>query len=125
MFCELQLSNGALATSAGLPEDDRLSFVHLTTREPGRISATVSALSVIDADALTQIVWALGDEAAQCLESVDAYAFAIRRYGVIEAIEMPGREHVLGVLWHTEEEESSALVGGLVETARGWMAVGS
>ena len=45
--------------------------------------------------------------------------------GVIEAIEMPGREHVLGVLWHTEEEESSALIGGLIETARERMEVAS
>ena len=38
--------------------------------------------------------------------------------GVIEAIEMDGREQVIGILWHTEEDESSALVAGLVGQAR-------
>jgi hypothetical protein len=36
---------------------------------------------------------------------------------------MPDREHVLGILWHTEEAESSALVAGLIETARGRIEV--
>lgn len=36
---------------------------------------------------------------------------------VVEAVEMPDREHVLGVLWHTEEDERSALVAALVEAA--------
>ena len=44
---------------------------------------------------------------------------------VVEAIEMPGREHVLGILWHTEEEESSALISGLIETALQRMEVTS
>lgn len=39
--------------------------------------------------------------------------------GVIEAIELPGRDHVLGVLWHTEEEEESRLVADLVANASG------
>jgi putative glutamine amidotransferase len=38
--------------------------------------------------------------------------------GVVEAIELPDRDHVLGILWHTEEDEGSALVGGLVDKAR-------
>ena len=38
--------------------------------------------------------------------------------GLIEAIEMPGRRFVLGVLWHPEEDERSRVVGALVEAAR-------
>ena len=36
---------------------------------------------------------------------------------VIEAIELPDRRWALGVLWHTEEEETSAVIASLVETA--------
>jgi putative glutamine amidotransferase len=38
---------------------------------------------------------------------------------VVEAIELPGRRFALGVLWHCEEDERSALFGALVEAARG------
>ena len=38
--------------------------------------------------------------------------------GLIEAIEIPGRRFVLGVLWHPEEDERSRVVGALVEAAR-------
>lgn len=37
--------------------------------------------------------------------------------GVIEAIELTGRDDVLGILWHTEEEEESAFVADLVAKA--------
>jgi putative glutamine amidotransferase len=36
---------------------------------------------------------------------------------VIEAIERPGEEFVLGVLWHPEEDERSRVIGALVEAA--------
>ena len=36
---------------------------------------------------------------------------------VIEAIELPDRRWALGILWHTEEEETSAVIASLVETA--------
>jgi putative glutamine amidotransferase len=36
---------------------------------------------------------------------------------VIEAIELPGRRWALGILWHTEEEETSAVLGSLVAAA--------
>jgi putative glutamine amidotransferase len=36
---------------------------------------------------------------------------------VIEAIEAPGRRWALGILWHTEEEETSAVIAALVEAA--------
>jgi putative glutamine amidotransferase len=38
--------------------------------------------------------------------------------GVIEAIEIPGRQFALGVLWHPEEDEQSRVIGALVEEAR-------
>jgi putative glutamine amidotransferase len=37
---------------------------------------------------------------------------------VIEAIELPERRFALGVLWHCEEDERSALFGALVAASR-------
>jgi putative glutamine amidotransferase len=38
--------------------------------------------------------------------------------GLVEAVELPGRRHVLGVLWHPEEDARSRVIGTLVEEAR-------
>lgn len=38
--------------------------------------------------------------------------------GIVEAIEIPDRQFALGVLWHTEEDEGSRVIGALVEHAR-------
>jgi putative glutamine amidotransferase len=38
--------------------------------------------------------------------------------GLVEAVELPGRRHVLGVLWHPEEDVRSRVIGTLVEEAR-------
>jgi putative glutamine amidotransferase len=38
--------------------------------------------------------------------------------GLIEAVEKPGEEYVLGVLWHPEEDEASRVIGSLVDAAR-------
>jgi putative glutamine amidotransferase len=38
--------------------------------------------------------------------------------GVVEAVEMPDHPFGLGILWHPEEEERSAIVAALVEAAR-------
>jgi putative glutamine amidotransferase len=38
--------------------------------------------------------------------------------GVVEAIELPGHEFALGVLWHPEQGDP-AVIGALVEAARG------
>jgi putative glutamine amidotransferase len=38
--------------------------------------------------------------------------------GVIEAIELPGRQFALGVLWHPEEDEQSRVIGALVDESR-------
>jgi putative glutamine amidotransferase len=43
--------------------------------------------------------------------------------GLAEALERPDRRHVLGVLWHPEEDERSRVIGALVEAAR--MKVGA
>jgi putative glutamine amidotransferase len=37
---------------------------------------------------------------------------------LVEAIEDPRRRHVLGVLWHPEEDEASRVLGALVDAAR-------
>lgn len=37
---------------------------------------------------------------------------------LVEAIELPGRDFVLGVQWHPEADASSPVIGGLVEAAR-------
>jgi gamma-glutamyl-gamma-aminobutyrate hydrolase PuuD len=42
--------------------------------------------------------------------------------GTVEAIEDPSRRFALGVLWHPEESEDSALFEGLVEEARRYRA---
>lgn len=41
---------------------------------------------------------------------------------VIEAIELPGGQFALGVLWHPEEDEGSRVFASLVQAARGSMA---
>jgi putative glutamine amidotransferase len=38
--------------------------------------------------------------------------------GVVEAVELEGHRFGLGILWHTEEEERSAIVRALVEATR-------
>ena len=38
--------------------------------------------------------------------------------GLVEAVEVPDRRFALGVLWHPEEEEDSAVIGALVDEAR-------
>ena len=37
---------------------------------------------------------------------------------LVEAVELPGRDFVLGVLWHPEEDQRSKVIGSLVERAR-------
>ncbi len=37
---------------------------------------------------------------------------------LVEAVELPGRDFVLGVLWHPEEDQRSRVIGSLVERAR-------
>jgi len=42
---------------------------------------------------------------------------------VVEAIELPGQQFALGVLWHPEEDLASRVIGSLVEAARAEEAV--
>ena len=44
--------------------------------------------------------------------------------GVVEAIEHPGKTFALGVIWHTEEEEGSAVVRSFVAATRAGVAAG-
>jgi putative glutamine amidotransferase len=44
--------------------------------------------------------------------------------GLVEGFEMPGRDFVLGVLWHPEEDVRSSVVGALVEEARAKVGAG-
>jgi putative glutamine amidotransferase len=37
--------------------------------------------------------------------------------GVIEAVELADRRWALGILWHTEEETMSSIIGGLTAAA--------
>ena len=37
---------------------------------------------------------------------------------LIEAIELPGRSFVLGVIWHPEEDIQDRVIGALVAAAR-------
>jgi putative glutamine amidotransferase len=43
---------------------------------------------------------------------------------LVEAVEMPGRQFALGVLWHPEEDVRSRVVGALVEEARAKVGTG-
>jgi putative glutamine amidotransferase len=38
--------------------------------------------------------------------------------GIVEGIERPDRTFALGVLWHPEEDETSRVIGALVEAAK-------
>jgi thiamine biosynthesis lipoprotein len=83
----MAIENGALATSAGLPDGSgSLSFEHLRGDQPRWISVSVVARTACDADALTKIVWSKGSAGAALLEDSDARAFALIRDGQIEAI---------------------------------------
>ena len=37
--------------------------------------------------------------------------------GLVEAVELPSKRFVLGVLWHPEEDEASGVIGALVDAA--------
>lgn len=81
-----ELFDGALATSAGLESEGALSFDHLVDVRPEWTSVTVSGPNACDADALTKVVWKLGQRARGLLAAVDAKAFAISVDRLIEPI---------------------------------------
>ncbi len=85
-IASVDLSDSALATSAGLPSGQGLSFHHLDGEEPRWISISVHARTACDADALTKIVWKSGERAAALLDQADATAFAVTREGRIQAM---------------------------------------
>jgi putative glutamine amidotransferase len=44
--------------------------------------------------------------------------------GLVEAVELPNRAFALGILWHTEEDEGSAVVNAFVSATRAGVAAG-
>jgi thiamine biosynthesis lipoprotein len=85
-IASVELSDRALATSAGLRSDNGLNFDHLGGAQRGWVSVSVQARTACDADALTKIIWDGGDSAAALLDQVDAKAFGITRSGEVEPI---------------------------------------
>ena len=83
---EYDLRDAAMATSGGLPNRGSLTFDHLTNVQSEWTSVTVISAYACDADALTKVVWALGDRAAPLLSEARAKAFAIRADGGVERI---------------------------------------
>lgn len=74
----IALDNEALATSAGVPgKGAALAFRHLPSSSGRWLSVSVRAPNACDADALTKVVWAMGDGAAAMLLDHGAVAFAI------------------------------------------------
>jgi thiamine biosynthesis lipoprotein len=83
---EIDLEDGAVATSAGLASAGTLSFDHLTGTRDQWTSVSVSADNACDADALTKIVWALGQRSAPLLAFAEAQAFALRADASCEVV---------------------------------------
>ena len=74
----IALDNEALATSAGVPGNGAgLDFSHLPSSGRRWLSVSVRAPNACDADALTKVVWAIGEGAAPLLLNHGAGAFAI------------------------------------------------
>lgn len=83
---------------------------HEVELEPGSLAArTVGATSTMVKSHHHQGVGELGDGLVVSGRSVPD--------GVAEAIELPGRPFALGVLWHPEADQSSRVIGALVEQA--------
>jgi putative glutamine amidotransferase len=51
-------------------------------------------------------------------EGLRATAWSELEDGIVEGIERPDRAFALGVLWHPEEDETSRVIGALVEAAK-------
>ena len=51
-------------------------------------------------------------------EGLRATAWSDLEDGIVEGIERPDRAFALGVLWHPEEDETSRVIGALVEAAK-------
>lgn len=81
---EVEIENGALATSSVLPNGEH---AHLVGREPDLISATVCAPSAMDADALTKIVLSGSPLTSACLDAAGARAFALSSDGAVRTFE--------------------------------------
>jgi|tagenome__1003787_1003787.scaffolds.fasta_scaffold20988134_5 thiamine biosynthesis lipoprotein len=86
------LKNEAMATSAGLPDDEgQLSFDHLGARNPRWVSISVVAPNACDADALTKAIWNAPRDAYALLAEVGARALALSRDGRVDALRETAR----------------------------------
>ncbi|HET7577350.1 MAG TPA: FAD:protein FMN transferase [Sphingomicrobium sp.] len=83
-FAEVEIENGALATSAVLPAGEH---AHLVGTDPELVSATVCARSAMDADALTKIVLSGSPLTSACLDVAGARAFTLACDGRLRAFE--------------------------------------
>ena len=81
---EIPIHNEALATSAGLPSDDGLSFAHLGGRRDW-VSVSILAGNACDADSLTKILWVSG----RLPKDADAIALALSTDGDSDSIAEP------------------------------------
>jgi putative glutamine amidotransferase len=85
---------------------------HAVRLEPGSLAArAVGADSVEVRGYHHQGVRDVGD-------GLRATAWSALQDGVVEGIERPDRAFALGVLWHPEEDETSRVIGALVEAAK-------
>lgn len=84
---EIHIGDEALATSAGLPGTDGLTFDHLGGPNGRWVSASVVARTACDADALTKIIWNSPAASEAHLAAAGARAVAITRDGGIEAVD--------------------------------------
>lgn len=82
----VELQDASLATSAGLPLGDALSFDHVLAPARRWISVSVHASSCCDADALTKVIWTGSDDALLLLREAIANAFGIRPDGTVEEV---------------------------------------
>lgn len=86
-LASVNLVDGAMATSAGIPTASGvLAFDQIPDRDPRWSSVTVRAPLACDADALTKIVWSGGLETGRCLGSAGAEAFVLGVDGSLEGV---------------------------------------
>jgi putative glutamine amidotransferase len=85
--------------------------VHVVALEPGSLAARASGAERVEVRSHHhQGIGDLGDGLVVSGHSEPD--------GVVEAIELPDHPFALGILWHTEEDRGSPVVGALVETAK-------
>jgi putative glutamine amidotransferase len=83
---------------------------HDVTLEPGSLAARATGAERVSVRSHHhQAVGELGEELVVTGRSPED--------GLVEAVELPGKRFVLGVLWHPEEDAGSGVIGALVQAA--------